>query len=61
VLVLKVANIVVWHSECGAMKAVYTRNPKLKALNLDKWLYAAGPEFDALVDGHRRAVDRMSA
>ena len=42
VLALKVANIVVCgHSECGAMKAVLARNPKLKAPNLDKWLYHA--------------------
>lgn len=42
VLVLKVANIIVCgHSECGAMKAVYSRNPNLKAPNLDKWLYHA--------------------
>ncbi len=39
VLVLQVANIVVCgHSECGAMKAVLTRSPKLKAPNLDRWL-----------------------
>ena len=39
VLVLNVANIVVCgHSECGAMKAVLTRNPTLKAPNLDRWL-----------------------
>jgi carbonic anhydrase len=42
VLALKVANIVVCgHSECGAMKAMLVRNPKLKAPNLDKWLYHA--------------------
>jgi carbonic anhydrase len=42
VLMLKVANIVVCgHSECGAMKAVYSRDPKLRAPNLDKWLYHA--------------------
>ena len=41
-LVLKVANIVVCgHSECDAMKAVHTRSAKLKAPNLDKWLYHA--------------------
>jgi carbonic anhydrase len=39
ILVLKVANIVVCgHSECGAMKAMLARNPKLNAPNLDKWL-----------------------
>lgn len=42
VLILKVASIVVCgHSECGAMKAVLTRYPNLKAPNLDKWLYNA--------------------
>src|SRR5215470_348901 len=42
VLALKVANIVVCgHSACGAMKAMLGRNAKIKAPNLDKWLYHA--------------------
>src|SRR5262245_57030983 len=42
VLVLKVANIVVCgHSECGAMKAVLTPHPNVRAPNLDKWLHHA--------------------
>ena len=42
VLALKVANIVVCgHSECGAMKAMLARTPKLKTPNLDKWLHHA--------------------
>jgi carbonic anhydrase len=42
VLALKVANVVVCgHSECGAMKAMVTPDPKLKAPNLERWLHHA--------------------
>ncbi|EKZ98543.1 carbonic anhydrase [Cupriavidus sp. HMR-1] len=66
VLVLKVANIVVCgHSECGAMKAVYSRNPKLKAPNLDKWLYHASNaafrlEHEGALDESLKPHDQLS-
>ena len=66
VLVLKVSNIVVCgHSECGAMKAVYTRNAKLKAPNLDKWLYHANNaafrlEHEGPLDERLKPHDQLS-
>ena len=66
VLALKVANIVVCgHSECGAMKAVLARNPKLKAPNLDKWLYHANTaafrlEHEGPLDATLKPHDQLS-
>jgi carbonic anhydrase len=66
VLVLKVKNIVVCgHSECGAMKAVLTGNPKLKAPNLDKWLYNASTaafrlEHEGAMDAALQPHDQLS-
>lgn len=66
VLVLKVTNIVVCgHSECGAMKAVLARNPKLKAPNLDKWLYNAHTaafrlEHEGALNAALKAHDQLS-
>ena len=60
VLILKVANIVVCgHSECGAMKAVLARNPKLDAPNLDRWL--AHAETAAVRLEHEGALDTAFA
>jgi carbonic anhydrase len=66
VLVLKVANIVVCgHSECGAMKAVYARNPKMKAPNLEKWLCHANDatlrlEHEGPLDDRLKPHDQLS-
>src|SRR5215510_12056956 len=66
VLVLKVANIVVCgHSECGAMKAVLARNPKLRAPNLDRWLYNAGAaavrlDHEGALDASLKRHDQLS-
>jgi carbonic anhydrase len=66
VLVLKVANIVVCgHSECGAMKAVLTRHPNVKAPNLDKWLYNANTaavrlEHEGALDAALKPHDQLS-
>ena len=66
VLVLKVRNIVVCgHSECGAMKAVLARNSKLKAPNLERWLYHARTaafrlEQEGPLDGARKPHDQLS-
>ena len=66
VLVLNVANIVVCgHSECGAMKAVLTRNPKLKAPNLDRWLNHANTaafrlEHEGALDTGLKPHDQLS-
>lgn len=66
VLVLKVKNIVVCgHSECGAMKAILTGNPKLKAPNLDRWLYNASTaafrlEHEGALDAALRPHDQLS-
>ena len=66
VLVLKVANIVVCgHSECGAMKAVLTRNPKLKSPNLDRWLHHANTaafrlEHEGALDTGLKPHDQLS-
>jgi carbonic anhydrase len=66
VLVLKVANIVVCgHSECGAMKAVLTRHPNVKAPNLDKWLYNANTaavrlEHEGALDTALKPHDQLS-
>ena len=65
-LVLNVANIIVCgHSECGAMKAVLTRNPKLKAPNLDRWLNHANTaafrlEHEGALDTGLKPHDRLS-
>jgi carbonic anhydrase len=56
VMVLKVANIVVCgHSECGAMKAVLQRSPKLEAPNFDRWLKHANTAASRLE--HEGALD----
>ncbi|MGF6660497.1 carbonic anhydrase [Paraburkholderia atlantica] len=66
VLVLKVANIVVCgHSECGAMKSVFSRNAKLKSPNLDKWLCHANNaafrlEQEGPLDDRLKAHDQLS-
>ncbi len=66
VLVLQVANIVVCgHSECGAMKAVLTRSPKLDAPNLDRWLNHANTaafrlEHEGALDTGLRPYDQLS-
>jgi carbonic anhydrase len=66
VLVLKVANIVVCgHSECGAMKAVLTRNTKLQAPNLDRWLNNANTaafrlEHEGALDTELKPHDQLS-
>jgi carbonic anhydrase len=65
-LVLKVASIVVCgHSECGAMKAVLARNPKLQAPNLDRWLYNAGTaavrlDHEGALDASLKRHDQLS-
>ncbi len=66
VLVLKVASIVVCgHSECGAMKAVLTHNPKLQAPNLDRWLRNADTaafrlEHEGALDNALQRHDQLS-
>jgi carbonic anhydrase len=66
VLALKVANIVVCgHSECGAMKAVLARNPKLNAPNLDRWLHHASAaavrlEHEGALNGSLKQHDQLS-
>ena len=66
VLVLKVAHIVVCgHSECGAMKAVLTRNPSLQAPNLDLWLNHANTaafrlEHEGALDAALKSHDQLS-
>lgn len=66
VLVLQVANIVVCgHSECGAMKAVLTRSPKLDAPNLDRWLDHANTaafrlEHEGALDTGLKTHDQLS-
>jgi len=66
VLALKVANIVVCgHSECGAMKAMLARNPRLKAPNLDKWLAHANTaafrlEHEGPLDPRMKPHDQLS-
>jgi carbonic anhydrase len=66
VLVLKVANIVVCgHSECGAMKAVYTRKAKLHTPNLDRWLKHANDaalrlKHEGPLDGRLKPHDQLS-
>jgi carbonic anhydrase len=66
ILVLKVANIIVCgHSECGAMKAVFSRNPKLNTPNLDKWLYHANTaafrlENEGPLDASLKPHDQLS-
>src|SRR5262245_13425696 len=66
VLALNVANIVVCgHSGCGAMKAMLSRTPALKAPNLDKWLYHANTalfrlENEGPLDSALRPRDRLS-
>lgn len=66
VLVLQVANIVVCgHSECGAMKAVVNRNPKLEAPNLDQWLNHANTaafrlEHEGALDAALKIHDQLS-
>ncbi len=66
VLVLKVANIVVCgHSECGAMKAVLTRNAKPGAPNLEKWLHHASTaafrlEHEGALDAALQPHDQLS-
>jgi carbonic anhydrase len=66
VLVLKVANIVVCgHSECGAMKAVLGRSPKLEAPNLDRWLNHANTaafrlEHEGALDTGLKPHDQLS-
>ena len=66
VLALKVANIVVCgHSECGAMKSMFVRDPELKAPNLEKWLYHANPaafrlEQEGALDPALKPHDQLS-
>lgn len=66
VLALKVANFVVCgHSECGAMKAVLTRNPKVMAPNLDRWLNHANTaafrlEHEGALDTGLKPHDQLS-
>jgi carbonic anhydrase len=66
VLVLKVANIVVCgHSECGAMKAVLNRNPKLEVPNLDQWLNHANTaafrlQHEGALDTALKVHDQLS-
>src|SRR5215469_5916179 len=65
-LALKVANIVVCgHSECGAMKTVLTRNPRLKAPNLERWLHHASAaavrlEHEGALDPALKPHDQLS-
>src|SRR5215468_11024899 len=66
VLVLKVSHIVVCgHSECGAMKAVLARSPKLRVPNLDRWLYHAGAaavrlDHEGPLDASLKRHDQLS-
>ncbi|HEY7797792.1 MAG TPA: carbonic anhydrase [Hyphomonadaceae bacterium] len=66
VLVLKVSSIVVCgHSECGAMKAVLSRNPKLEAPNLGRWLNHANTaafrlEHEGALDTALKPHDQLS-
>jgi len=66
VLAVKVSNIVVCgHSECGAMKAMLARNPKLKAPNLERWLHHASTavfrlEHEGALDPELKPHDQLS-
>jgi carbonic anhydrase len=66
VLVLKVRNVVVCgHSECGAMKAMLARDSKVKAPNLDRWLYNASTaafrlEHEGALDAALKSHDQLS-